>query len=433
MLSLVPNAESLHFKSLNPEPHGKQPLPKKRRTMPIDGDLDLHKLKTLTLTNCKKEFLVVFNRLPAGVLTELHSNYSNLNNLNVLFQRQTNLKKLSIWCPFNTKDMPLVEPDIFDNLKLESLDWRRGKSNIDTILSKQTKLKSLKLISDKINEDLMNVIVNGLTELDTLLIDISEIPDEAVNNINSLANLKNLTLRSHEDRSITIFERFAKLDNSRITKLDMQYISGISVDLIHALAKSVPNLKVLRFNCQKDYRIVNGIMRSFNFVERLQFHNACIFYNYLPNNENPDHLLHGECFNPNLIEFSNVYNITYKRPFLKKLIADYPNLKKLQLDSKNPLTASQFKLILDGFPKMESLTLNSGASKMNIEDLDCISEHKIHLKFIALEDWSLVSTARYNKRLRAMFEVIRIGYGLIMAVDKETMNREYKLSFLNYE
>lgn len=433
MLSLVPNAECLHFTSLDLERHGKQPLPKKRRTMPNDGDLDLHKLKTLTLKRCKEEFFVVFNRLPAGVLTELYSDYFNLNSSNILFQRQTNMKKLSINCQFQSTDVPSVTPDIFDNLTLESLDWRRGRSNINTILSKQTKLKSLNLLSDKLNEDLMNVVVNRLTELDTLSINVSEIPVEAINNINKLAKLKNLTLRGHEDRSLAIFEKFAKLDNTRITTLDMQYISGISVELIHALAKSVPNLKVLRFNCQKDYRIFNGIMRSFNFVEVLQFHNTCGIFDYFPNNEIGNHLLQGDCSNPNLIEFSNVYSFAYKRPFLKKLIADYPNLKKLILDSKYPLTASQFKLILDGFPKMESLTLSSGASKLTIDDLDCISEHKIHLKFIALEDWSVKSTARFKKRLHAMFEVVNIGYGMIMAVDRETMNREYKLRYLNFE
>lgn len=436
ILSFVPNAEHLVFESLSTEQSYravKEPPQKKRRIESNNEDLKLLQLKILTFKDCKDEFLAVFNRLPAGLLRELKLDNLNLDDLKVLFKRQTNIKKLimkGFIDHFQRQFMPLIHPqvapDIFDSLQLESIEWRHNayNSNIDTILSKQTKLKSLKLLDERVNEDLMNVIVNQLTELEIFSMNVSKPPVAAFVNIKKLKNLKDLTLRSDEDRSMTPFEQFAQLDNSRITTLDMRYIIDMSVELISALAKSVPNLKVLRFSCDSDYRIFNAIMTNFNFVEVLQFDPFATYFNHYQQNDVNNHLMQGGCFNPNLIELSVNYTLPYKRPFLKKLIADYPNLKKLVLESMYPFTAPQFRLILNGFSKMQSLTFLSGASKLKIDDLDYIKEHKNNLKFISLEDLEIKITARLKKKLSTVFDVVHVNYGLSMAVDRKTMNSE---------
>lgn len=165
-------------------------------------------------------------------------------------------------------------------------------------------------------------------------------------------------------------------------------------------------------------------MRNFNFIEVLKFDPFFTYFDHYQQNDIHNHLMQEGGFNPNLIELNISYTFPYKRPLLKKLIADYPNLKKLVLQSLYPLTSSQFKLILNGLPRMESLTLVSGASKLTEDDLDCIKEHRKTLKFIYLEDLNVKITARLKKKLSAMFDVVNVFYGLIMAVDRKTLNAE---------
>lgn len=433
ILSSIPNVVNLGLDFVR-TPEEIQPTQKRRRLMPsIDiNDLNLHKLKTLKFQHCSDEFVVLFNRLPAGVLTELKLDHGNLDELKVLFMKQTNIKKLKMkWLNHN----PLthsIAGDLFDNQKLESLVWHYYDSNIHKVLCKQSNLKSLKLIPELFtdsDEDLMKVIADHLTSLKTFSIYFRQIPVVALRNINKLKNLTELTLRGDEREHVKYFEEFSRLDNSRIATLDIQFVYHISNDLIAALAKSVPNLKVLRFNCDYNFSTFNAIMRIFNFVEILHFDpldgNFDYYYEY--NTEDDAILIQNDCVNLNLIEFKITYQMPFKRVFLKKLIHDYPNLKKLVVDSKKPLNVSQFKLILTGFKKIESLSLVGGASKLTMDDLDCLKEHRNCLKFVSLMDLDEIKCyARNKKKLSKIFNVVNLTPydGLQMAVDRNTMKSE---------
>lgn len=427
ILSSVPNAEHLVFGYIRTP---NQPIQKKRRVMTNYKELNLHQLKTLALVNCNDEFVILFNKLPTGVLTEFTLENGSLDELKLLFTKQTNIKKITMKFD-RTLQTSMLPINIFDNLKLEYLELDLHSYNcraIEIIMSKQTKLQSLKLIDGALGEDLMNVIANQLTELKTFSMYVPDTPVAAFKNIKKLKNLRDVTLESNEDRHVTHFEAFAALDNSRITTLNIQYVYDVSNDLIAALAKSVPNLKVLRFNCDYNFRIFNETMKCFNFVEILELDTlATDFDYYVYDDDDGSTLMNGDFVNPNLIDLQITYTLTFERPFIKKLIKSYPKLKKLVVRSSNPITVSQLKLLLNGFKKIESLTLIQGASCLRLEDLDVLREHKNHLKFIWLMDMDgFMYNARIKKNLCKMFDVVKCSdnYGLKMAVDRATMQTE---------
>lgn len=412
ILSLVPNAECLVFSYL----HKCRTENKKRRIAPSnDDDLNLHHLKTLKLFECQEDFLVVFNRLPAGVLTELQLSIYNLETLTVLFKRQTNIKKFNLERHSQGK-LPTCNDNIFDNLQLESLMWRQHKyTRTDKILSKQKNLKFLRLNNELIGEGVMNVVTNQLTELETLAMDVSNVSLKSFLNIKKLKKLKMLTLFSDAGVNLSKLESFAKLDNSRITNLDIRRFPEISVDVVSALAKSVPNLKILRFNF-KNYMIFNAIRRNFNFVEALMVNDD------LKQHHDTNNLIQDECTNAKLIELHLMFLLPYETPFLNNLIKDYTNLKKLTITSLTPISASQFKQILDGLTKIESLEL-FGASKLTIDDVDCLKDYKKNLKFISFSDFKFKLKTGHKKKLSTMFDVVKFGRRgfLAMSVDRTIM------------
>lgn len=247
ILSLVPNLEHLNLR-INMFVRGYQP-PKKRRL----NDLDLKNLHTLVLNNCSDDILRLFDRLPQGVLKELSISSLKFDELDELFKRQYNIKKLTVDGPhlFNkSRSQREVVVHCFDHLNLEFLDWQPNqfKFNIAEILSNQPKLKSLRLC-DIVDGNVMNAVTNR-SDLESLTIDMSSTPAASVTNIKKLKNLKHLAVEYLHNSNMVLFDAITKLDNSRISTMDIAYFTNISTDRIRALAMSAPKLKLLK--CRYD-------------------------------------------------------------------------------------------------------------------------------------------------------------------------------------
>lgn len=221
--------------------------PKKRCLMEIKEDLNLYHLKTLSIENCCNKCVMLFNRLPPGILTEFSSNYDNLNDLKVLFKRQTNITKLALRTIECSENQMPVEAGLF-NQKLESLEWNTVSFryvDVKTILSCQTNLKSLHLTGNT-DVDVMNVVMNQLTELETLSIYLDESFVEPFKNIKKLKNLMELSVRLCEVKN---YEVLANLNYPGITTLNIIFNDDFSDYFIAGLAKSMINLKFLLISC----------------------------------------------------------------------------------------------------------------------------------------------------------------------------------------
>lgn len=429
-VSLVPYANHLELVLLQ---NNTQPSKKARHEIEnneeLNPRLNLYRLRKLNIERSKHEFVVMFNRLPADVLIELTLDQDNLCKLTNLFKNQTKIKKLTILNDDSYK-YPIVDEDLFNNLQIEFLEWHAYsfKHNIQFILAKQTNLKVLKLIDGKIGKDLMNVITNQLPKLEILSIFVPHIPIAAFKNINKLKNLKELTLQSNEEHNVIHFEAFATLDNSRITILNIKYYYDISDDLIDVMAKSLPNLKIVSFHCDYNVDTFHAIMKSFNYVEVLQLDALNIdFDNHKGNNST---LIKNGCANNKLIELKISYPLSYTMKFVKKLVMDYPHLKKLIIKPTNRNIEKQFEMILKAFKEMESLSILRDSLERRIYDLNLITKYGKNLKFVALLDMDVfMLDIQIDENIKKIFGVItnsRIN-GLKMAVDTKTMKieREY--------
>lgn len=418
IIALTPNAEHIHLDNVfvyNTQVRTKWQL--------NNECLKLDRLKTLELVECSKEFLVLFDRLPAGVLNEFTMAYWNIHFdvLTDFFTKQSNIKKLAL-LNADKHDNSTLPDNIFDHLKLESLSCyqKEYNSTYANILCKQTQLSSLSLRnrsghSDaKIDESVLIVITNQLSEMETLEVSVKEALDVQFKGIAKLKKLKDLTL---DCCTLKIIETFSGLDNSRITSLNLKNsytfvnfvnffvdVPPMPINIIASLASSVPNLKMLRFDYNCDLPSIVTIMQHFNFVEVLEMKIHTDFdANYLSQIIKVD-----RCFNPKLTKLKITAEFLCEESILTKLIAIYPNLKKLNIRSRIPPSTSQFKLILSEFNKMVSLKLHVRSWNLTAEYVDCIKNHKNNLKSIWLSQIGLDElSAEDKKKLGTVFDVIR--------------------------
>lgn len=423
MLALLPNVEHLVVDgfALRSE---YQPIAKKQRrndsTMASNEYPHLHQLKTLELLGMcyDDEFFDVLNRLPPGLLRELRlADIDHKHELSALLERQTNIKKLKISCWYARGPIVTIATDIFDKLKLDSIELNYDFSiNVVPIWSKQTTLKSLKL--ELFDADLMTVVVNQLTELETLSLDFNRKYVAAFENIGNLKKLKDLTVHRLHSGNLA---NFPTLKNSQITNLYIESDGTFTNGVIVEIATSVRNLKVLHLKCK--YNFYNkvfdttAIMKHFNFVEVLQI---TFYHRHLD-----IHLEHSECFNDKLIELTIDQELSYDTRFLNQLIANYPSLKKLVIRSNTPITAQELQLMLNGFQEIESMTLLRGASRLKADDLQCLRDTKKNLKFISFPDMHWENRNKIKES--GLFDVINDADGILdMALNQRTMKRERK-------
>lgn len=362
--------------------------------------LDFKQLKTLELGNCCAEFFqAAFSGLSEGVLRELKLDTSHTfpaNLLNGFLNRQKKITKLTM------KNCSAV---IFDSLKLESLVlWNMGVET--TALSIQTKLKSLCLAYGKsIDEHQMKVLSNQLSELEELDCEVGETPVNVFVNIRQLKNLKHLKLRcSNVSHQSEIINALAQLNNTRIATLDISYFDDLTIHQIQTLATSAPKLKALDAQIYLDgEEKIEAILSAFNFVERLHLRCTTLMDNY---DTYESYAKQRDSFNANLIELSFSFVSTHNTMFPRQMIADYPNLKKLKIESEEPLASSDFQLIVNGFTNLESLEVD-GASELNIEDFKYLRDHQNKLRVVSLAGayWRI---RQHIDELTAMFQDVRV-------------------------
>lgn len=379
ILTLAPNVEHLELQNLTIYTDH-QPS-KKRRLCNNNKDLNLKKLKSLSISGCDKEFVGMINRLPVGVLTHLQISDTNWYMVNDVLSRQLKIKDLKL----KRISGDVGAMDNFDKLILESLELHGYKMNGDTVaafLSTQTGLKSATVTASAVDGQLMAALTNNV-ELEFLSLDVTDTPLGFFAELRKLKKLKDLALQLYDEEGTTKLMELVRLDNSSIRGLRLNGLFSMPVDLCEALAKSAPHLTLLHV-CPITFlnsAELDAIMKHFNFVEILKV------------NAMGKPLL-GEAvhiFNANLNELAIRGDVgedgLLHTPWLTKLSASYPNLRKLNLiveDQTEQTNSIQIEPILSGFTKLESLSMVTNLSELIIDDLDCLQHYKNRLKFVSL-------------------------------------------------
>lgn len=431
-ISLAPNVNHLELVL-----HSKDDRPKKkfRYDGQLNDEVNLFRLKKLNIQRANDEFLVIFNRLPAGVLVELTLHQNSIRYLTNLFRGQVNVKKLTI-VKDHFDDQVEIAADLFDNLQIEFLDWRAESfrdNRIRSLLAKQTNLKTLKLTDGDVDVQLMEVITNQLSKLETLSISvISGSPIAAIRIMNKLTTLKELTLQSHHEEDVVHFREFAKLDNSRITTLNIQYLYEISDDLMKDMTESLPNLKTVSFHCDNDVETFHAILKNFNYVEAL--HLDALDFEFDEAEGNYSTLMESGCKNERLVELVISYPMLYPVELINKMVKDYPHLKKLIILPTNYVFKEQCEAILKGYREMESLSIlrNPLTDPMvrRTYNLNKIVSYGSNLNFLALLDYECTTfpKLRIGKKIRKKLGLIEYSWtcGVQMAAGRRTMDMNWE-------
>lgn len=442
-IELVPNVVHLDLASLShfdDDENVTPPLKKARHFDENNKALNLLRLRKLQFERCQNLVVVeMFNRLPADLLTELSLDSDHLSQMSHMFQIQRNIKKLTI-TQCGHKEAIVKDADLFDHLRLEIMEWHAEKfehTNIRSVLAKQNDLQSLKLIAMDISIDLLNVITSQLRQLHTLAIGVTHLPIDAVKSINKLVNLNDLTLWSDDEGSVKVFSEFAKSDNTRITKLNIQHCFDIPHDVIAAMARSLPNLKMVTIHCDFSINTFFAILKHFNYVEAVHLDAADIGWEAADRKGNYESLIKRGCNNGKLTELQISYPIAYSLKMIEKMAMFYPHLTRLVIFPTNRLLSAPFVGILKGFKELESLFILRSlyAVKKRFYDLNVIIEHGINLKFVALLDLELVghdvSMIKENVRRKFGFIEYDRKLGVKMAVGRRIMKTEWEYVMTN--
>lgn len=347
ILSLVPCVEHLIFNNCRSKV--RTPLPFNKETSEY-GTLQLQNLKNLQLWDVGDDFVHVFNSLPVDVLKDLQLYRINVDVLATLFKRQANIKVFNC-VPADSRTT--TAEDFFDNFQLEELHLKSCIiGNTESFFAKQTKLRSLKLHWVVVDDKFFDIVENGLNELHTFsfyIVGPLSLPANFSVRLSNLNRLKHFSL-GFDSGSVDLVRSMATTRSPGITAIRLAF-ENLELGLIESLAKSVPNLKVLKILARTSPQVSAAIMKHFNFVEVLH-----IYTDAWPNP------LNVKGSNPKLVElfidFNGLTNDMVKS-CIDKLSDIYPNLRILGFNVGGTLiTCPILRRIVNGFKRLKHLTLN---------------------------------------------------------------------------
>lgn len=317
--------------------------------MPENG-IKLSNLKSIEVSECG-EFILEFlaKSLPDNTLETFKEARVRDGdaNFSALIAKQKSIKHLDISGMDFKSFAPLQE------LKLEKLRAVIYKSEekhaeqvefIKNLISSQTSLTSLDLLDDSAYshsfvDDAIFAEIVKLTNLETLIISVDGISQ--ISGFEGLSKLKDLHLKTNNEKSLAIFKELSAISNDSIERLTLNmWTFEIPTETYEAFGENYKNLKSLK--------ITLGTKHKINF-----------FAKALPNVEELS-IRFGE--SNNTVEFSQAFESStgVRNENLKSLdlnlwggelidsasffemLGSFPNLDKLKISSKFPFCGDFF-------------------------------------------------------------------------------------------
>ncbi|KAG5667671.1 hypothetical protein PVAND_015643 [Polypedilum vanderplanki] len=302
----------------------------------------LRKLKISCIFDLTKLHIFDFEEL------DINLDYFNQKkNVEILFQKHKNIKKLKVVHNRNFFDFE----NLLKHLKLESLTIVPFNNQcISNFIRFQRNLKDLIIYSA--SRKTFNIICENLNDLEKLKIDIFE--NLYTNDLHKFSSLKKLKVLSI-DQSLNSdeFFEFSKNEFENLEELTLSLHMEFSENSFdnflqnHSKLKSL-DLTILELKCLKVIteiiKIFNNLEKlNLNFIEEFVFIQSEIeeFYRQNDKNENLKTLIfRGSKFNINKL--------------ILKFIYDFPNLETLNIRGASWSKLNEnFMLILKGFPKLK--------------------------------------------------------------------------------
>lgn len=402
------------------------------------SELNLKKLRELIVDgdNDSRGDLNFLTRLPPNGLTKLNLRYIKLplNFLENFLSQQKNINQLAI---IGVKFIDGIPESLIDGVALKRLSWHGEMNPIDmqvfiNMASKQITLTHLKLRSIKLTDKMLATITESLQNLETFVLHITYLSAEGIKVIAKLKKLTNLELQEcyfterngSDDGSDDIYRSFSELDNSRLEVLTLVFVPETISSSVRDIARSAPNLKELHVYEATTYEVVFAVIQNFRRVKLLRFENQHI-----------DLLLEDGCMNENLETLTLEFESPYTYQHIKKLIENYPNLKKLEMvlnSIRNRFMLRDLRVMLKRWKKLTHLSFNwcQGNTLFMLDDFDIFLDYGQQLKFISMTDLTLTEEEKrkIRKLFREKYSVIEFNHdgvleenvNLILATDYKT-------------
>lgn len=349
-------------------------------------ELDLHKLKRLSIDYCLFEAPSFFNRIPIDVLQDLVYTFESPDETHYqsFFNRQTKIRKLEMFENDQIK---------FDHLELEHLKIS-SSANFVQMISEQPKLRYLDFAITWIDDDVFDAVCK-LKHLEVLKTLIDQVTCNVFKDLAELTNLKELRMDSHSSFDCGHLLVLSMMKCTRLEKLTLLCTDRkIPEDIVIQMSSNFRNLKHVEF-INRSIKIISVILECFPNLESLLLDFFAIFgapedVLAISDDLKHDKLKQLVITNVNTNEAENTQS-------LLKLVQACPNLQRIMLSQLTDFTNEDFKGVLESHRHLTHLSLEFDGLNFDYDVISVIEnsgKNLVHLRLNGLSRFPSYATMR---------------------------------------
>jgi hypothetical protein len=357
---------------------------KESRSSNIFKELNLLKLRQLTVDYCLFDTPSILNRIPRDVLSELVFTFDSMDEtyFQKFFNQQTKIKKLE-----------LFENDklTFDHLQLEHLKISSGIDFV-VMLSQQPRLRYLDFAITWIDDDTFAAVCK-LKNLEVLKMLIDQVSCREFKNLTNMTRLKELRIDSHDSFDRGHFLELSMMHCSVMEKLTLVYTERkIPEEILIQISLNFRKLKNIEL-INRSLKIATVILEHFPNLESMLFDFFAIFGAPQDILEVSDDLKH-ENLKQLVVTDINCHEVDNTISLIK-LVNACPNLERIMLSKLKGVTCEDFKNIFELHPKLTHLSLEFEEFKFDYDIISILKDHEknlVHLRLNGLTEYPSYST-----------------------------------------
>lgn len=379
ILKLIPDVEELDLRNICV-----------RASYSDFEELELHKMKKLSVDDCVFETPTFFNRIPADVIHDLVFTFQP--NDETIFQDFFNRQR-------KIKSLEFFENDLinFNHLQLERLKISSG-IDFAVMISQQPKLRYLDFAISWTDDNVFSELCK-LKYLEVLKLLIDQISCREFKNLKELVRLKELRAESHSCHDCGHLYELSMMKSMQLEKLTLIFTSRkIPEEILIQISNNFHKIKNIEL-INRSIKIISVILENFPNLESLLFDFYAIF-------GAPDDILKiSDGFKHENLQQLVITNINSNEVensnSIFKLVEICPNLKRIMLSQLTGFTIDHLQMILESHSKLTHLSLDFDEFDLSYEVIIMIQDlgqNLVHLRLNGLTAFPLYLT------LKVLFE-----------------------------
>jgi hypothetical protein len=250
-LNAMPQLEELNFFHMSIDNEGTESIP----------ELNLKKLKKLnSYESLIGEKMNILKAIPAEVIDELiWTNCFQPTKAKDFLRKQPNIKKLQLG------DDSLVEESDFNALQLKELTIKNDFDPPFTMFLQQKHLTSLTLKEVPLSAVMFNTIC-GMKQLQTLKLDVTDLPESSLVILERLSNLKSLMVCEGDEEQL---DAIKELNMPQLESLGLWMFPELD-GFWEYMDDRCDNIKKVRYGPCMDVSVLEDMMIEFPKIESIK-------------------------------------------------------------------------------------------------------------------------------------------------------------------